>query len=147
MLTVRNVCCDFYLERPNEMNRHINQYAARLPILRIFGIMESGQKCCVHIHGVFPYIILKTGIPFTGHLENKIRRILFALVDAKNSKISYGFRSAIHAIIPLETKSLYGFHLSNEHFIKIQFFDPFYVKSLAIYYYNITFSLSCIFPL
>lgn len=79
------------------------KYIFFIPILNT---VIAGQKCCVHIHGVFPYIILKTGIPFTGHLENKIRRILFALVDAKNSKISYGFRSAIHAIIPLETKYL-----------------------------------------
>lgn len=27
-----------------------------MPILRVFGITEHGQKVCAHVHGVFPYL-------------------------------------------------------------------------------------------
>jgi len=37
---------------------------ASLPILRVFGSTETGQKICAYIHGVFPYMYVE----YTGSL-------------------------------------------------------------------------------
>lgn len=38
---------------------------ATLPIIRVFGATESGQKVCAHIHGAFPYLYVE----YEGSLE------------------------------------------------------------------------------
>ncbi len=30
-----------------------------VPILRVFGSTETGQKVCAHIHGAFPYLYIE----------------------------------------------------------------------------------------
>jgi DNA polymerase zeta len=32
---------------------------SNVPIIRIFGATETGQKVCAHIHGAFPYLYLE----------------------------------------------------------------------------------------
>ena len=30
----------------------------RVPVIRVFGATETGQKVCAHIHGAFPYLFI-----------------------------------------------------------------------------------------
>jgi DNA polymerase zeta len=38
----------------------------RIPIIRVFGSTETGQKVCAHIHGAYPYLYIE----YTGSLTS-----------------------------------------------------------------------------
>lgn len=40
------------------------KFAPKVPVLRVFGATETGQKVCAHIHGAFPYLFVE----YTGSL-------------------------------------------------------------------------------
>ena len=68
MFSVRIVNSDFYIADPipdldvrNSKFRE-NTSAAKVPVIRIYGATPSGQKTCLHVHGIFPYIY----VPYDG---------------------------------------------------------------------------------
>ena len=57
----RIVSADYYLAPPVKgldvcYSDLTSSAVERVPVIRIFGATPAGQKCCVHVHGVFPYI-------------------------------------------------------------------------------------------
>lgn len=38
---------------------------SEVPVIRVFGTTETGQKICVHIHGAFPYLYIEYDGPLT----------------------------------------------------------------------------------
>ena len=61
---VRLNCVDHYQAIPTECDPQLpglhgsNQQRAvpNLPVIRVFGATETGQKVCAHIHGALPYL-------------------------------------------------------------------------------------------
>ncbi|VDN40890.1 unnamed protein product [Gongylonema pulchrum] len=105
-LSMRNITCDYYMERPNGFNRpklHATA-GARVPIIRMFGILHTGQKCCVNVHGVFPYIIVRTGTPFTPEFARTLRARFIRIVTENNRRHRFNPDFAIYEIRPLLAK-------------------------------------------
>lgn len=128
-ISVRNVTCDFYMEKPNGFNRKLSNSSHRIPILRIFGILNSGQKCCVHIHGVFPYILLRIGAELTPEIKGDLLAMLTTMAQQMDRRTNSDF--ALYEIEHLMTKSMYGFHKEEESFAKILFYSPQHLKMVS----------------
>ena len=64
---VRLNCVDHYQADPTQFdpkvldeNEDIQQKSKlKLPVIRIFGATETGQKVCAHIHGALPYLFIQ----------------------------------------------------------------------------------------
>ncbi|VDN00029.1 unnamed protein product [Thelazia callipaeda] len=127
-LTVRNVICDYYVEKPNGYSRPHLKTSAKVPVIRMFGILETGQKCCMHVHGVFPYIIIRTGLQFTPEYASLLCSKLEAIVLQNYRRPKFNIDFAIYEIKPIIVKSLYGYNKNDEHFVQILCYNSFYAR-------------------
>lgn len=70
---VRLNCIDHYQTPPTrydpQLRKDLRQCqdgkGPKVPVIRIFGSTETGQKVCAHIHGAFPYLYVE----YTGSLD------------------------------------------------------------------------------
>ena len=59
---VRLNCVDHYQATPAAFDPQFpgiygsNQQRAKIPVIRVFGATETGQKVCAHVHGALPYL-------------------------------------------------------------------------------------------
>ena len=64
---VRLNCIDHYQATPTRYDPHLRRDDYRLepnkqpkvPVIRVFGSTETGQKVCAHVHGAFPYLYIE----------------------------------------------------------------------------------------
>lgn len=64
---VRLNCVDHYQALPNKYDPLLpldsgsqpKKSPAKVPVIRVFGATEGGQKVCAHVHGVFPYLYVE----------------------------------------------------------------------------------------
>ena len=56
----------------------------KIPVFHIYGVTDSGQKACLHVHGVLPYLVLRVGGKLTP-----------TVVAAMKSKINKGIEKEI----------------------------------------------------
>lgn len=55
---------------------------SKVPVIRIFGATPAGQKTCLHVHGVFPYIYVPcpvADVPSEKYLQQLARSVDQAL--------------------------------------------------------------------
>ena len=72
--------CDYYLTKPldkydvafSEFKGKPSKYC---PVIRLFGSLQNGEKCCVHIHGVFPYLLICSHGPKTAITRQYLRHL------------------------------------------------------------------------
>ncbi len=66
LFRVRLNCIDHYQAFPTRFDPQLRRDVApseinnepKVPVIRVFGTTETGQKVCAHIHGAFPYLYI-----------------------------------------------------------------------------------------
>lgn len=69
-----------------------------MPVIRVFGATETGQKVCAHIHGAFPYLFVEyTGsvIPDDGIVSKQRICSLTDLIQWAHTSIDFTFQSIL----------------------------------------------------
>ena len=61
LLSVRIVSMDYYSTKPvQDLDVTYSNFRSssikKVPVIRVFGSTLAGQKTCLHLHGIFPYI-------------------------------------------------------------------------------------------
>src|SRR3954468_3353585 len=84
LFRVRLNCVDYYQAQPTpydpQLRRNMSpselQNEPRVPVIRVFGSTETGQKVCAHIHGAFPYLYIE----YHGSLQPDVGKALVKLM-------------------------------------------------------------------
>ncbi|XP_025054657.1 DNA polymerase zeta catalytic subunit, partial [Alligator sinensis] len=93
---------------------------------------SPGQKTCLHIHGIFPYLY----VPYDGYgqqSEHYLRQVAFSIDRALNvalgnpsSTVQHVFKVSLVSGMPF-----YGYHEKERRFMKIYLYDPAMVKRVC----------------
>ncbi|KAI1005568.1 DNA polymerase zeta catalytic subunit [Podosphaera aphanis] len=112
------------------------QKEPKIPIIRIFGATETGQKVCAHIHGAFPYLYVEyNGSLMPEDVGTYIRNLHLSIDQAL--AVSYritskDYRSKFVARITLvKGIPFYGFHVRYQFFLKIYMLNPMVMTRLS----------------
>ncbi|XP_054590029.2 DNA polymerase zeta catalytic subunit isoform X1 [Nothobranchius furzeri] len=137
MLAVRIVTADYYLSAPIKgldvcYSEFRESDVRKVPVVRIFGATPEGQKTCLHIHGVFPYIY----IPYDGYAqqpERYLRQVAFSIDRALNIAMGNPAASTQHVfkVVLVSGMPFYGFYAKEKHFMKIYLYNPQMIKRVC----------------
>ncbi|XP_061780433.1 DNA polymerase zeta catalytic subunit [Nerophis lumbriciformis] len=137
MFAVRIVTADYYLASPlPQLDVGYSEFRAsdvqKVPVVRVFGATPAGQKTCLHLHGVFPYIY----IPFDGYgqePERYLRQVAFSIDRALNVAMGNPTSNTQHIfkVVLVSGMPFYGYHSKEKHFMKIYLYNPQMVKRVC----------------
>ncbi|KAF9438287.1 DNA polymerase zeta [Entomortierella beljakovae] len=132
---IRIADLDHYMVAPGPLDLGSCQFlplncpVLKVPIVRIYGANEAGQKTCLHIHRAYPYFY----VPYDGSLEpSQIQAYIHQLGTSLNHAACITFNSPqdprksqyVAAITPVKGIPFYGYHVGYSCFLKIYLFNP-----------------------
>ncbi|EJU02050.1 hypothetical protein DACRYDRAFT_107768 [Dacryopinax primogenitus] len=140
ILKVRITNVDYSQQVPGPLDRTESIFATlnKVPVLNVFGHTSAGQKACVHIHNVFPYLYIEykgeldpgSVNKFINRLGRKLNHAL-TLVLRRNPYVQ-NTPQHIVAILPVKGVHFYGFHHRRSIFLKIMFSDPRLIRKVQL---------------
>ncbi|KAK3052520.1 DNA polymerase zeta [Extremus antarcticus] len=145
---VRLNCIDHYQSPPSALDPPLwgsSTYSStqrgrlpNVPVIRIFGATETGQKVCMHIHGAFPYLY----VPYMESLEQDV--IKGHIRDMKLSidhALALSFRRNPYAepksaqfvahISLVKGVPFFGYHVGYKYYLKIYLLNPTHMTRLS----------------
>ncbi|ONK63447.1 uncharacterized protein A4U43_C07F15250 [Asparagus officinalis] len=138
--SLRIVTLDYYMSPPiPDLGLSYSSFQGRsveeVPVIRIYGSTPAGQKACLHIHQVLPYLYIpcpdnalkspEEGQKFVHTLSNALEKAL------KYKGNSTSKRQHVHECCLVRAKKLYGYYPSDDLFIKIYLYYPHEVGRAA----------------
>ncbi|RLM86844.1 DNA polymerase zeta catalytic subunit isoform X2 [Panicum miliaceum] len=145
VLSVRIVSIDYYMAPPLpgfdfSRSPFHGEEVEEVPVIRIYGSTPAGQKTCLHIHRVLPYLYVPCPEELLYNVDKGNSYITGLLSDLEKALQIRGppKRKHVHGCSLVRAKKLYGYHASEELFMKIYLYPQFihFHKSncLQIYY-------------
>ncbi|KAL9599971.1 MAG: hypothetical protein Q9179_003388 [Wetmoreana sp. 5 TL-2023] len=141
---VRLNCVDHYQGTPTEFDPQLpgrsrqtqQKNATKVPVIRVFGTTETGQKVCAHIHGAFPYLYIEYhGSLIPDDVDAYIHRLHLSIEHAlavSYRRNMYDGKTAFVAHISLvKGIPFYGYHVGYKFFLKIYTLNPLHMTRLA----------------
>ncbi|KAI7641974.1 putative DNA polymerase zeta catalytic subunit, partial [Hortaea werneckii] len=136
---VRLNCVDHYQHPPSSLDPPLWGPSSSLtqrtslpsvPVIRVFGSTETGQKVCAHIHGAFPYLF----VPYTEGLgKDEVERYIKTLRDSIDHALALSYRrnpydprnaTFVAHISLVKGVPFFGYHVGYRHFLKIYLLNP-----------------------
>ncbi|TKA73466.1 hypothetical protein B0A55_05950 [Friedmanniomyces simplex] len=146
---VRLNCLDHYqaapsafeppLWGPKSLSSTQRSNLPHVPIIRVFGATETGQKVCAHIHGAFPYLY----IPYTESLDtNDVEQYIRTLRHSTDHALALSYRRNPYDHDPKKTTFVahisltkgvpfFGYHVGYSHYLKIYLLNPTHMTRFA----------------
>ncbi|THV49520.1 hypothetical protein BGAL_0191g00170 [Botrytis galanthina] len=144
LFRVRLNCIDHYQATPSQFDPQLKRNIKpsdihkepKVPVIRIFGSTETGQKVCAHIHGAFPYLYIE----YEGSLDpDEVGRYIHRLHLSIDYALAVSYRRNAHdgnakfvaRITLVKAVPFYGFHVGYRFYLKIYMLNPMVMTRLA----------------
>ncbi|CAM1501679.1 Fc.00g036630.m01.CDS01 [Cosmosporella sp. VM-42] len=144
LFRVRLNCIDHYQTAPTRYDPQLRNdvrpsqisKGPKVPVIRVFGSTETGQKVCAHIHGAFPYMFVE----YQDSLEpDDVGAYIYRLHLSIDHALAVSYRrdqfggnaKFVARITLVKGVPFYGFHVGYRFFLKIYMFNPIVMTRLS----------------
>lgn len=91
--------------------------------------LNLGEKCCAHIHGAFPFLLIKVLNPLNEKLEQLIKSTITNILSNCSPPNQ---DEPIVSIEEVKAQSIYGYTTNDDYFAKIFFKNPQHVQIASV---------------
>jgi DNA polymerase zeta len=138
---VRLNCLDNYQGQPSPLDAPLwgprafsstqRNNLPQVPVVRVFGATETGQKVCAHIHGAFPYLY----VPYTesiekSHVDSYISTFRHSIdhalaISYRRNPYENPRNAAFVAHISLvKGVPFFGYNVGHKYYLKVYLLNP-----------------------